>query len=105
MISSQAFRNMASKGTDAQIRYFARQGVIPRLCDLFNCPDSKIIMVAMEGVENILRVGKTDAGGQRSENGYADEVLHCIDPDLLKALQQHQCPHIGAKADQICKVI
>ena len=40
-----AISNATSGGTDAQIRYLANQGVIQPLCELFTCPDSKIIMV------------------------------------------------------------
>jgi len=99
-----AISNATSGGSDAQIRYLAHQGVIPRLCDLFACPDSKIIMVAMEGVENILRVGKAD--GERAgdnHNQYADMVEQCDGWVSLEslALQEHAMEHIRSRAAHI----
>jgi importin subunit alpha-6/7 len=53
-----AISNATSGGTDQQIRYLVSQACIAPLCDLFGSSDAKMIMVAMEGIENILRVGK-----------------------------------------------
>ena len=97
-----AISNATSGGNDAQIRYLADQGVIPRLCELFTCPDSKIIMVAMEGVENILRVGKADAQSDPNNvNAFADQVEQCKGLDYLEALQHHENADIYQKAAQI----
>jgi hypothetical protein len=99
-----AISNATSGGNDAQIRYLAAQGVIPRLCDLFGCPDTKIIMVAMEGVENILRVGKADgaaAADGQNLNQYADVVDGCGGLDYLEALQAHENEDIYKKANSI----
>jgi len=85
-----AFSNATAHGLDEQIRYLARQGVIPRLCDLFTCPDSNVVLLALEGVENILRVGKAD--GERAgdkHNQYVDMVEQCGGLDYLQALRQH----------------
>src|ERR1700744_3246557 len=43
-----------------QIRYLVAQGCIKPLCDLLACPDNKIIQVALDGLENILKVGEMD---------------------------------------------
>jgi importin subunit alpha-1 len=87
------------------IRYLASQGVIPRFCALFNCPDSKIVMVAMEGIENILRVGKADAlMAQDEPNPYPDIVEQCSGLDLLEALQHHASVEICSKAQGILRV-
>jgi importin subunit alpha-1 len=103
----QAITNATSGGNHAQIRYLASQGVIPPLCKLFDCPDSKIIMVAMEGVENILRVGKEDADvalETSHTNPYAVEVENCGGLHGLEALQQHDSVEIKKKAVQILLV-
>ena len=43
-----------------QIRYLVNQGCIRPLSDLLGCMDNKIIQVALDGLENILKVGDMD---------------------------------------------
>ncbi len=50
-----AITNTSSGGTADQIRYLVSQGCIPPLCDLLTVMDSKIVQVALSGLENILR--------------------------------------------------
>ena len=57
-----AISNATSGGLQKpdQIRYLVAQGCIKPLCDLLGCPDNKIIQVALDGLENILKVGEMD---------------------------------------------
>jgi hypothetical protein len=57
-----AISNATSGGLQkpAQIRYLVQSGCIKPLCDLLACPDNKIIQVALDGLENILKVGEMD---------------------------------------------
>ncbi|KAF8535088.1 armadillo-type protein [Trichophaea hybrida] len=57
-----AISNATSGGLQKpeQIRYLVNQGCIRPLCDLLGCMDNKIIQVALDGLENILRVGDMD---------------------------------------------
>lgn len=57
-----AISNATSGGLQKpeQIRYLVSQGCIRPLCDLLSCPDNKIIQVALDGLENILKVGDMD---------------------------------------------
>ncbi|KAI9890759.1 MAG: Importin alpha subunit (Karyopherin alpha subunit) (Serine-rich RNA polymerase I suppressor protein) [Vezdaea aestivalis] len=57
-----AISNATSGGLQKpeQIRYLVEQGCIKPLCDLIACPDNKIIQVALDGLENILKVGEMD---------------------------------------------
>ncbi|KAL6239714.1 hypothetical protein BDW75DRAFT_102104 [Aspergillus navahoensis] len=71
-----AISNATSGGLQKpdQIRYLVTQGCIKPLCDLLACPDNKIIQVALDGLENILKVGDMDkeAGqGDAHVNRYA----------------------------------
>ncbi|KAJ5990445.1 hypothetical protein N7499_010958 [Penicillium canescens] len=72
-----AISNATSGGLQKpdQIRYLVSQGCIKPLCDLLACPDNKIIQVALDGLENILKVGDMDkeAGqpGEARVNRYA----------------------------------
>ena len=57
-----AISNATSGGLQKpdQIRYLVSQGCIKPLCDLLTCPDNKIVQVALDGLENILKVGEMD---------------------------------------------
>lgn len=72
-----AISNATSGGLQKpdQIRYLVSQGCIKPLCDLLACPDNKIIQVALDGLENILKVGEMDKEaaqmGEPSVNRYA----------------------------------
>jgi len=98
-----AISNATSGGTDDQLRYLVGQGVIAPMCELFKCPDPKIVLVAMEGIENILRVGKKDAPKYNNVNQYAENVEQCGGLDLLEALQRHDNEEIYDKAVKILK--
>jgi hypothetical protein len=96
-----AISNATSGGKDHQIRYLVQQGAIGPLCDLFACSDPKIVMVAMEGIENILKVGKQDAQG--GDNKYAEWVEECGGLEHLDNLQKHDNEEIYEKAVKILK--
>ncbi|KAL4801157.1 armadillo-type protein [Aspergillus venezuelensis] len=72
-----AISNATSGGLQKpdQIRYLVTQGCIKPLCDLLACPDNKIIQVALDGLENILKVGEMDKeaaqSGEARVNRYA----------------------------------
>jgi len=83
-----AVSNLTSGGNDNQIKYLVHQGVIPPLCDLFLASNSRIVMVALEGIENILRVGANEAAKTNGRNRNADLVEECGAVDKLEALQQ-----------------
>lgn len=54
--SAWAISNATSGGSHDQIKYLVRAGCIKPLCDLLDCSDVRIITVALEGLENILKV-------------------------------------------------
>lgn len=61
-----AISNATSGGTAEQIRYLVDVGAIRPLCDLLSVPDVRIVTVALEGLENILKVGHQRQGRLRS---------------------------------------
>ena len=65
-----AISNATSGGTPEQINFLVAQGCVPPLCDLLDTHDNKIVTVALEGLENILR-----SGLQSSEDGKNPYVL------------------------------
>ena len=58
-------------------RFLVEQGCIPPLCDLLTVMDSKIVQVALNGLENILRLGEQDAKLHGGTNPYAVLVEEC----------------------------
>lgn len=94
-----AISNATSGGSDEQIAFLVQEGVIAPLCSLFNCKDPKMIMVAMEGIENILKVGKK-VGGELNRN-FTEQVEECQGLDLLEQLQVHENEEIYDKAVKI----
>uniref|UniRef100_A0A1B0C8S2 Importin subunit alpha n=2 Tax=Lutzomyia longipalpis TaxID=7200 RepID=A0A1B0C8S2_LUTLO len=69
-----AITNATTGGTPEQIKYFVQIGCIPPLCDLLTVADPKIVQVALNGLENILK-----AGDQRNikPNPYAVAIEEC----------------------------
>lgn len=51
-----AISNATSGGRHDQIKYLVASGAIKPLCDLLTCSDPRIVTVALEGIENILKV-------------------------------------------------
>jgi hypothetical protein len=51
-----AISNATSGGRHEQIKYLVTVGCIKPLCDLLTCSDPRIVTVALEGLENILKV-------------------------------------------------
>merc|ERR1712098_846652 len=66
-----AITNASSGGTAEQIRFLVQQGCIPPLCDLLTVMDSKIVQVALNGLENILRLGEQEVKTSGGPNPYA----------------------------------
>lgn len=69
--------NATSGGSPDQIRYLVDQGCIPPLCDFLTAMDVKIIQVALNGLENILKVGQADAQAVGGVNKFAVMIEEC----------------------------
>jgi len=87
-----AISNATSGGSEKQIAFLVNQGVIPPLCGfLKNVQQKKILMVALEGIENILKVGKAIAerDGSGGRNQFAEYVEESGGVDYLEQLQSN----------------
>eukprot|EP00794_Sanderia_malayensis_P000412 gene412-1047_t len=93
-----AITNATSGGTSKQIKYIASQGVIQPLCDLLSVMDTKIVLVALNGLENILKVGERDPG---VPNPYAVEIEECFGLDKIEYLQHNSNEDVYKKAYDI----
>jgi HEAT repeat protein len=104
-----AISNATSGGLQepAQIRYLVSQGCIRPLCDLLKSLDNKIIQVALDGLENILKVGEQDkvAAGAGAVNQYALYIEECGGMVTIHNLQHHENLEIYKKCCASCPVL
>lgn len=96
-----AITNASSGGTAEQIRYLVEQGCIPPLCDLLTVMDSKIVQVALNGLENILRLGEQESKQSGAANPYAVIIEEVFGLDKIEFLQSHENIEIYQKAFDI----
>ena len=66
-------------------RFLVEQGCIAPLCDLLTVMDAKIVQVALNGLENILRLGEQDAKQNNGTNPYAVVIEECFGMYLLSS--------------------
>uniref|UniRef100_A0A3B3QSV4 Importin subunit alpha n=1 Tax=Paramormyrops kingsleyae TaxID=1676925 RepID=A0A3B3QSV4_9TELE len=94
-----AITNATSGGTPEQIRYLVNLGCIKPLCDLLTVMDSKIVQVALNGLENILRLGEQEAKQSGSGiNPYCSLIEEAYGLDKIEFLQSHENQEIYQKA-------
>ena len=62
-----AISNATTGGSHAQIAYFVKHGCIKPLCDVLVSSDVKIVSVALEALENILKSGQDLASKTKDE--------------------------------------
>lgn len=98
-----AISNATSSGINfpESVKYLVSQGCIKPLCDLLNSGDNKIILVALDGLENILKVGEMEKEHTGNLNQMALFVEECGGMDNIHELQNHENIDIYNKAYQI----
>uniref|UniRef100_H2MGF0 Importin subunit alpha n=1 Tax=Oryzias latipes TaxID=8090 RepID=H2MGF0_ORYLA len=82
-------------------RYLVNLGCIKPLCDLLTVMDSKIVQVALNGLENILRLGEQEAKQENSGTGtnpYCSLIEEAYGLDKIEFLQSHDNQEIYQKA-------
>jgi importin subunit alpha-1 len=99
-----ALSNATSGGLQepAQIRFMVSQGLVGPLCDVLQMMDNKMIQVALDGLENILKVGEMDraANGAGAINQYATFIEEAGGMVSIHNLQQHDNLEIYKKVRQ-----
>uniref|UniRef100_A0A8C5G761 Importin subunit alpha n=1 Tax=Gouania willdenowi TaxID=441366 RepID=A0A8C5G761_GOUWI len=93
-----AITNATSGGSAEQIRHLVELGCIKPLCDLLTVMDSKIVQVALNGIENILRLGELEAKRSGGINPYCALIEEAYGLDKLEFLQGHDNQDIYQKA-------
>uniref|UniRef100_A0A8C6T1V7 Importin subunit alpha n=1 Tax=Neogobius melanostomus TaxID=47308 RepID=A0A8C6T1V7_9GOBI len=93
-----AITNATSGGSAEQIRHLVELGSVKPLCDLLTLMDSKIVQVALNGLENILRLGELEAKRGGGINPYCAPIEEAYGLDKLEFLQGHENQEIYQKA-------
>eukprot|EP00771_Trimastix_marina_P000778 gnl/Trimastix_PCT/1809.p1 GENE.gnl/Trimastix_PCT/1809~~gnl/Trimastix_PCT/1809.p1 ORF type:complete len:544 (-),score=158.95 gnl/Trimastix_PCT/1809:536-2167(-) len=89
----------ATCGSPEQVKFLVANNAIKPLCDLLTVDEPRIVIIALEGIENILKVGEMEAQG--NENPYADAIQEHGGVDMVEDLQRHVNPGIYERANQI----
>ncbi|KTW29646.1 hypothetical protein T552_00854 [Pneumocystis carinii B80] len=98
-----ALSNATSGGLSKpdQIRYLVSQGCIKPLCDLLTCLDNKIIQVALDGLENILKIGELDKENKGGLNRFALYIEEAGGMEKIHNLQQNSNQEIYLRSYNI----
>ncbi|KAF0717848.1 Aste57867_2048 [Aphanomyces stellatus] len=89
----------ATSGSPEQIQYLVHMGCLPPLLNLLELPDPKLITVALEGLENILKTGEMEAEASGTNvNKYANMVEDYDGVARIENLQYHEHTDIYNKA-------
>ncbi|XP_052530789.1 importin subunit alpha-6 isoform X1 [Tympanuchus pallidicinctus] len=97
-----AITNATSGGTSEQIRYLVALGCTKPLCDLLTVMDSKIVQVALNGLENILRLGEQESKQNgMGINPYCALIEEAYGLDKIEFLQRHENQEIYQKAFEL----
>lgn len=96
-----AISNATSGGTIEQIIYLVNQNCIKPMCDLLACPDPRIIVVCLEGLENILKVGEAEKDHTGGVNYFAQLIDEAEGSEKIENLQSHDNNEIYEKAVKI----
>lgn len=83
-----AISNATSGGSPQQVEYLIECGAIKPMVDLLTVTDAKIIVVALEAMENMLKVGKL----KQQEQGTAENLVASLveQADGLQRIEQLQ---------------
>jgi len=94
--------NASAGGSPPQIEYLVQAGCIKPMVELFSVSDVKVVTVALEAIENILKVGKQ----QQQEKGLPDNPIVALVEQAdglskIEALQEDPNEDVYQKAVRI----
>ncbi|AED95795.1 importin alpha [Arabidopsis thaliana] len=95
-----AISNASVGGSPNQIKYLVEQNCIKALCDILVCPDLRIILVSLGGLEMILIAGEVDKN-LRDVNCYSQMIEDAEGLEKIENLQHHGNNEIYEKAVKI----
>eukprot|EP00026_Physarum_polycephalum_P009036 Phypoly_transcript_09146.p1 GENE.Phypoly_transcript_09146~~Phypoly_transcript_09146.p1 ORF type:complete len:465 (+),score=94.08 Phypoly_transcript_09146:26-1396(+) len=92
-----ALGNGTNGGSPAQVAYLVQVGCAEFLCDILSTNDERMLSTALEGIENILKIG---AQQEKEKNTYI-EPIYTNGIDKIKALLEHPSAEIQYQAGQV----
>ena len=93
-----AISNATSGGSPQQIKFLVQQGCIRPLCDLLTVSDPKIVTIALEGLENILKTGDEESRQTGNPNQMVMLISEAEGLSKIEELQQHSNNDIYEKS-------
>jgi importin subunit alpha-1 len=84
--------NIATGGLTSHVHDLVEFGAINALCSVISAADPKILLVILDAIDSILRVGKS------SDRDYAGYVDECDGLDAIENLQTHENDNVYEKA-------
>eukprot|EP00607_Mallomonas_marina_P007117 CAMPEP_0182437072 /NCGR_PEP_ID=MMETSP1167-20130531/84798_1 /TAXON_ID=2988 /ORGANISM="Mallomonas Sp, Strain CCMP3275" /LENGTH=543 /DNA_ID=CAMNT_0024629859 /DNA_START=111 /DNA_END=1742 /DNA_ORIENTATION=+ len=96
-----AVSNATSGGSPDQIMFIVQQGAIPPLCELLRVQDTKIVTVALEGIENILKIAVAPNADPSLSCTLCNLVADCGGVGYIEDLQNHENHAIYQRAVKI----
>ncbi len=89
--------NAVSGGTSDQVWYLIHEGSMPLLCSFLHVYDAKFVLIILESLENMLRVGEET---KRLET-VIGILSDCDGKNEIEKLQYHDFPRISSLAEKI----
>eukprot|EP00922_Rhytidocystis_sp_ex-Travisia-forbesii_P012251 GHVS01018489.1.p1 GENE.GHVS01018489.1~~GHVS01018489.1.p1 ORF type:complete len:551 (+),score=92.44 GHVS01018489.1:159-1811(+) len=97
-----AISNAASGGNPQQVEFLVAANCLRPLCDLLSVNDLKVVSVALEAIESILRMGKQRQKEQGlGENPYCSIVEQCHGVAAIEQLQDTASDEVYQKSWRI----
>ncbi|RKO95908.1 importin alpha subunit, partial [Caulochytrium protostelioides] len=95
-----AISNATSGGllVPQQVHYLVSVGCLKPLCDLLGCGEARVISVALDGLENILKVGEKEKAATDGYNNMAALIEDAGGMELLGKLQMSDNQDVYSKA-------
>lgn len=92
-----AITNATTGGTAEQIMYIFNCGSIKPLCEFLSTNDARMITVALNGIENMLKTGEKVKDANNGVNPVALAIEQCDGLDKIEYLQSHENTDIYQK--------
>ena len=83
-----AISNLTHNGQSQDLKVVLKAGALQGMCNILTCEDTNIVLIALEGIENLLKFGKKIQPSSAS-NVVVDMIEECQGLDKLELLQKH----------------
>ena len=100
---ANALGNATGKGRPDQLAYFVKSGIIKALCNLLQNQNEKTVLIAMLGLESILKYGKNSFNDDKELTEFLSVIRQCDGLVNLKLSKRHRDHSISSLARNIIK--